>query len=246
MPQQPPPESNLYDSFAKNYQTAQAVMQLFALTALVWLRPNLGYRQISPARIGLVTGFLFVISVLASNGDPAHRLWGLLIFSILTFALGIYQRIQCGLKLGRKIKRHSYSLGSSRLHRLQCIPQFFREERRLERFFDPLICVLVGLAVLPLFRSLGAFLIFVGLCVRVTEFSLHEREKNLMLDLLDETLNAEEQSQNIEEFEVKSGWHKNEGTTGLPSGLGADLESNITISLKQRKSKTNNKNTIDI
>ena len=235
--QQQQPAPNLYDSFAQNYQTAQAAMQLFALSVLVWLRTGLGMRTVSPARLVVVTGFLFVISILASNGDPAKRLWSLLIFSLLTFALGIYTRIQCWLEFGRKVKRHSYSLGTSRLHRLRWLPETFRENRRLERFGDPLACMLTGFAILPLAHALGMVLVFGGLCVRVTEFSLHERDQNLTLDHLDETEVAEQQSQTIEEFEVPSGGQKSGGTTGLPSGLGADLERHIKNSVSQRKAK---------
>jgi len=242
-PQQP----SLYESLTQNFYTAQWLMQFPALTVMVWLRHDLGYRMVSPARIVPVTGFLFVISVMASNGNPDDRLWGLLIFALLTLALGIYQRMRGWFELGRKVKRHSYDLGTSLFNKFRWIPEFLRRERRLERFIDPLVSMLIGFAVLPLSHALGMWLVFSGFCLRAYEFSVLMRDRNLSSDILDGMIRSEQQNETVEEFEATSAWHRQKNSDGIPTGLSDDIESQVTISVKQRKIKTNkNKNTIDI
>jgi hypothetical protein len=240
-PQQP----SLYESLTQNFYTVRWLIQFPALTVMVWLRRDLGFRMVSPVRIVPVTVFLFVISVLASNGNPDNRLWGLLIFALLTLAIGICQHVKRWFELGQKVKQHSYFLGTSRLNNFRWIPDFLRHERRLERFADPIFCVLIGFAVLPLSHALGMWLVFSGFCLRAYEYSIYMRDRNLNLDILDGMIRSEQQNETVEEFETKSDWRKNDNSNGLPTGLGEDLESQITISLKTRKAKTN-KNTIDI
>ena len=220
-------------------------MQFIALTCMVWLRQDLGYRMVSVSRILPVTLFLFVISVGASNGNPDQRLWGLLIFAALTLALGICQLVRRWIDLGRNIKRHSYYLGTSVLRKFKFIPDFLRRERRVERFCDPVVAVAIGLAIFQISRPLGAWIVFAGLALRGYEFRIYQRDLHRTLDALDGMIYSEQQNEAVEEFEAQSGWHKNAASNGLPTGLSDDIESQITISVKQRKAKTN-KNTIDI
>ena len=220
-------------------------MQFPALTVMVWLRRDLGYRMVSLARIVPVTGFLFAISILAGKGNPDDRLWGLLIFALLTLALGIYQRVKGWIEVGQKVRRHTYYLGTSPFNNFGWIPEFLRRERRLARFVDPIVCVLIGVAIFQLSHALGAWLVFSGFCLRAYEFSVHMRDRNLSLDILDGMIRSEQQNQTVEEFEATSGWHTHKDDNGIPTGLGEDVQSQITISVKQRKIKTN-KNTIDI
>ncbi len=243
MPQQPQNEG-LFESFSKNYQTAQWLMQFPALTVMVWLRRDLGFRMVSPIRIFPVTAFLFVISVFAGQSNADARPLGLLVFAVLTFAIGTYQCIRRWMELQRKVRQHTYYLGSSSFG-FRWVPDFLKRERRLERFVEPLACGLTGYAVLHLSHALGCWLLLSAVCLRSYEWSVYQRDRNLSLDILDGMLHSQRQSQVVEEFEAKSGWHKHGDANGLPTGLDADVESQITISLKQRKSKTN-KNTIDI
>ena len=123
------------------------------------------------------------------------------------------------------------------------MPESLREERRLERFVDPLAIGLVGYAVVRFSPALGCWLLLSAVCLRCYEWAIHTRDLHLNLDILDGAIHSQQQNEAFEEFEAQSGWHKNEAANGIPSGVGADLESQITISVKQRKT---NKNTIDI
>lgn len=240
MARQQQPQQSLFESFSQNFQTAQWLMQFPAITVMVWLRRDLGFRMVSPIRIFPVTAILFVISILAGNGDRDQTLWGLLTFAVLTLALGTYQCVKRWIELGRRVRQHSYYLGTSPFRKFHWIPESIRRERRLERFADPIFCVLVGLAIFRFSHAFGAWLVFSGCCLRTYEFSVHMRDRNLSLDILDGMLRSEQQNQTVEEFEAKSAWHKHEAPNGLPTGLGEDIESQITISVKQRKTKTNN------
>lgn len=245
MRQTQPSPSGPIQSFIQNYYMAQWLMQFPALTVMVWLRCDLGYRMVSPARIVPVTLFLFVVSVLAGNGDTTKRLWGLLIFAGLTLALTIYQRVRRWFELGQRVRQHSYYLGTSLFSHIRWLPESLRYERRLERFADPFAIGVIGYAVVHFSPPLGCWLLLSAVCLRCYEWAIHMRDLNLNMDILDGMIRSEQQNQTVEEFETQSGWHKNAASGGLPTGLSDDIESQITISVKQRKTKTN-KNTIDI
>jgi len=244
---QPHPEGP-FQSFVQAFYLAQWLIQFIALTCMVWLRLDLGYRMVSFSRIVPITIFLFVLSVGASNGIPADRLWGLLIFAVITLALGICQRVARWFELGKNVRRHSYYLGTSVLRRLKFLPESLRHARRVERFVDPVIVVAAGLLIFQISRPLGAWLIFSGLALRAYEFRIHQRDLHRTLDALDGLIYSEQQSEAVEEFEATSGWRRNENSNGLPTGLDEGIESQVTISVKQRRrnNKNNKTNPIDI
>ena len=240
----PQPQQSQNQSFIQHFQSAQWLVQFPALTVMLWLRRDLGYRMVSPIRVMPVTGILFVVTVLASPGNDDARPVYLLIFAVLTFVIGIYQRVRRWIQMERKVRQHSFYIGSSPFD-FRWLPDFFRRNRRVARFIDPLVVMLIGLAVFQFSRALGMWLLFSGLSLRIHEQSVHQRERTMSLDIIDGMILSERQSQIVEEFEASSGWHRQKNTDGIPTGLSDDIERQITISVKQRKSTTN-KNTIDI
>ncbi len=176
MRQTQPSPSGPIQSFIQNYYMAQWLMQFPALTVMVWLMWDLGYRMVSPARL----------------------------------------------------------------------PESLRYERRLERFADPFAIGVIGYAVVHFSPPLGCWLLLSAVCLRCYEWAIHMRDLNLNMDILDGMIRSEQQNQTVEEFETQSGWHKNAASGGLPTGLSDDIESQITISVKQRRGNNKNKNTIDI
>jgi hypothetical protein len=81
--------------------------------------------------------------------------------------------------------------------------------------------------------------------VAIYEHTIFQRNREMSLDIIDAMNVSEQQSQIVEEFEATSAWHKHKDATGVPTGLGEDLERQIKISIKHRKAKPS-KPTIDI
>jgi hypothetical protein len=242
MPRQP--QQSQGNSIVEKYQIAQGLMNFMALPVMIWLRRDLGYRTVSPIRLIPVTGILLVVSVLASPGNPDARPGDLLIFAVVTFVLGVYQCVRRWIEMEKKIRRHSFYIGTSPFE-FRWLPEIFLRSRRPARFMDPLCCMLIGYAVSHVSHLVGMFLVFSGFCLGSCEHCVHLKQQTLTLDIIDGMIHSEHQSQTVEEFEASSGWHRPKNTEGLPSGLGEDIEREITISVKQRKVKTN-KNTINI
>ncbi len=59
-----------------------------ALTVMVYLRRDLGFRLMNPLRLMAVTGFLFVGSVFAQQGNSDANPMFLLFFAVGAFAFG--------------------------------------------------------------------------------------------------------------------------------------------------------------
>ena len=87
----PQPQS---PSFREQYATAQWLMRFPALTVMVFLRRDLGYRLLNPAWLIAGTGFLFVITVLTQPHTEGANPIDLLFFALGALILGIYQRVK--------------------------------------------------------------------------------------------------------------------------------------------------------
>lgn len=240
----PQPQKSLFESLKEKYQTAEWLMQFPALTIMVWLRWDLGFRMVSPVRTIPVTLVLIVVGTLAGQDNQEANPQALIIFALLTLAVSLCQYLKRWIDYARRVKQHSYYMGTSHFH-LKRTPLFLQRKRRLERFVDPIIAALTGLAVFPLSHALGAWLVISGVCLRTYEYVIHIRDRNLSLDIMDGMERSEQQTQVVEEFQATSAWHKDPNASGLSTGLDEDTERQITISLKRRKAKPTN-NPIDI
>src|ERR1017187_8282097 len=101
-----PPQPQQGPTFREQYQFAQRLMEFPALTVMVFLRRDLGFRLMNPLRLLAVTGFLVVVSVFAQQGNADANPIFLLIFAGATFVLGIVQWIKSWWKLNRGIRQH--------------------------------------------------------------------------------------------------------------------------------------------
>jgi hypothetical protein len=88
-------------SFREQYATAQWLMRFPALTVMVFLRRDLGYRLLNPAWLIAGTGFLFVITVLTQPHNEDANPIDLLFFALGALILGIYQRVKRWRELNR-------------------------------------------------------------------------------------------------------------------------------------------------
>jgi len=64
-----PPQPQPGPTFAERYEFAKRLMEFPALTVMVFLRKDLGFRLLNPLRLLAVTVFLVVVSVFAQQGN---------------------------------------------------------------------------------------------------------------------------------------------------------------------------------
>jgi hypothetical protein len=235
------PQPQQQRSLREELEFTKWLLHFPALTVMVWLRRDIGYRLLNPIGLTAVTGFLFVISALAQPDDPDNQPVFLLLFAVMTLLLGISQRTKRWQEINLGVRQHSYYLGSSPFEKLRWLPMSCRRNRRIARIIDPIFCILIGFALIPVSRGLAMWLIFSGVCLRVFEYEVHIRERNQSLDIVDNLIVADRQTVIVEQFEPSPGVAPQQPTTGVPTGIGDDIRDKIKISLQHRKQNTDKK-----
>jgi hypothetical protein len=102
--------------------------------------------------------------------------------------------------VNRGVRQHSFYLGTSRLN-FAWLPAFFRQNRRVERFVDPISCFILGTILLLFLPLLGFWVLMSAACLRVFEGDVSEKEQNQNLDMVDNLIVSEIQSEIVEKFE---------------------------------------------
>jgi hypothetical protein len=228
-------------SLRDELEFTQMVMRLSALTVVVFLRPDCGFRLLNPLGLLAVNGFLIVISLLAQPGNDDNQPVFLLLFAVLALLLGMSQRFKRLQEFKRGVIQHSYYVGTSPFSKLQWVPMLFRHDRRCERFLDPLCIIGVGIVLFSVSRLLGMWLVFTGGCLRAWEFEVHRRERNWKFDQGDNLVIAEKQTAVIEQFEESPIAAPQQPAIGIPTGIGDDIRGRIELS--RRSVTTTNINT---
>jgi hypothetical protein len=200
MPPKQPPEPEPM-TFAQKLELVQWAMRFPALTVIVFLRRDLGYRLLNP--IALI-GVAFVMLVFGTVFGPESRPEDLWIFAVVMLALAFGQRIARWRAMRRGVAQHSYYFGTSCFDSAG-IPECFRRNGRANFLLDPACCLIAGFILLHYSRALGAWLIISGLCLRAYEFTIFRKELNQALDITDGLAMSVAQSQIVEHFEKPSG-----------------------------------------
>jgi hypothetical protein len=222
----PPQPQQQGPTFRESYAMAKWLMQFPALSVMVFFRHDLGYRLLDPLRVLGIIIFLVFFGVLAQPGNESAEPIALFYFGICFFVLALAQRIKRWFQFNRAVRQHSFYIGTSPFA-FRWLPAFMHRNRRVARFIDPIFCALVGAACYPLSHALACWLFFSAFCLRVYEFIIYERDRNLDMDTIDGLIHAESQGQTVEQFENVTQPRQNEQPTGIPTGLGDDVREHI-------------------
>jgi hypothetical protein len=221
------PQANDSDkrTIFQDYELVKWFMQWPALSVMVLLRQDLGYRMVDPICVVATTGGLAVLTVMATPYNDGVLPFPLLVFTALSFTFGIAQRIRRWKALNRGIQQHSEYIGTSPVN-FRWLPFFVRRNRRVERLIDPLICVVVGFAFYPVSHALCVWLVFSGACLRAYEHNIHVKERAIDLDLIDGLVTSQRHARVVEEFESSPNVGP-QPTASVPSGMSADIQTHI-------------------
>ena len=215
-------QKSTFTSLLENYAFAKWLTQFPALTLMVILRRDMGYRLLNIGALTAVFGLLFLGTMLAfPSNDPAKTV-PLLIFAVLGYLNAIAQKIRRWRDWNRGIVIHSYYLGSSPFD-FSWLPDFMRRNRRVARYGDPIICAIIGLALFPFSHALSIWIVFSAFCLRAYEHQIFQRELHRGFDFEDSVIEAEIV---IEQQNTTANQPEQE-SAGIPSGLGNDIKSKI-------------------
>jgi hypothetical protein len=213
-------------SFRQCYAFVHWLLPYPALSILVCLRADLGYRLLNPFALLATCGAVAILTMLATPGHEAGRPYDLLIFLGIAFFNGIVQKVRGWRRLNRGgLQDHSYYLGTSPFN-FRWLPFSVRRNRRVARYIDPLFFALIGTALLPVSRFLALYLIFAAFCLRACEHIAWSNKRNRDWDLNDSFNLSQQQAETMEQFEQSPAAHPQK-SEAIPTGVGSDISKKI-------------------
>lgn len=226
-----PPQPQREATFAEKMQFVQNLMFFPALSVMVLLRRNLGYRLLNPLHIAGVALVLFVFGALAID-IPNHE--ALQLFAGLVFVAGLAQRLRRWIDIRRGAQLHSFYVGDSRFER-KWFPAFLRRNRRFTRIFDPLLCIIGGILLLEPCRPLALWFVLSGLALRFLECKVRRESQDRDFDTRDSMIESEIQEDVLEQYSMRIHKPSDGEVNGIPTGYAADIQKTILRRRTKRK-----------
>lgn len=212
----------------------QWLSQFPALSLIACWRADLGYRFLNPLAIGSTV--LAMVGI-AAFCQPQTKPVFLLAHAAVFFLCASYLRFKRWREFRRGVRQHTFYIGSTGVRNF-LVPNFCRRHRLYERFLEPLVFAAFGVFI---FRELspawGVWLVGSAICLHVMEQSVHEKEQERQMDMVDGLVSSEVQGAQVERFsEPVAGAQTAQPSAGIATGLSPDLEDLIARRAKRRRS----------
>lgn len=213
-------------SFRQCYGFVLWLLPYPAITLLVLLRRDVGYRLLSPFRLLATCAVICVLTIFATPGNEEGRPYDLLLFCVVVFLFGFAQRIRRWLEFNRGGRQqHSFYIGSSPFD-FRWLPNFVRRNRRVGRYIDPLFFSGIGILLMPVSRFLALYLIFAAFCLRAFEHMAWNNERERQLDMMDSLIASENQAHTLDQFQ-RAPQTPPQQDAAIPTGLAEDIKAHI-------------------
>jgi hypothetical protein len=207
-------------------ENSKWLMRYPAMTVMVFLRRDIGYRLLSPVPMIVMTSILMLVAAIIPPDNPdAHPEW-LFWFAMISLFLATCQRTKRWREFKKGVLQHTYYIGTSPFD-YRWLPQFCRRFRRMARFADPFFCIFAGLVLLPESTALGFWLMIAGAALRIFEDVVFQKELNRDFDILDSVITSEVHSNTVETFDDSAPNTPQSSTNAIPTGLAPDIEAHI-------------------
>jgi hypothetical protein len=195
-----------------------------ALTIVIFLRRKVGFRFLDMMKIQIMAVLLWGYAAFSSItfGPAAGAI--IFLFSLAVLIAAFVERRLRWRDIKRGVPWHSYSRGVSWFSSFLPLREII-----VRRFIDPAAALVIGIALFFLFRPLGFYLIVCAVCLFLFETIDYQRQIDRMLDQLDNLVESEVVSENVEYFQ-SGGVAKErpvEQTAGIPTGTDPDLAAAI-------------------
>ncbi len=157
----------------------------------VFIRYDFGERYLSVMRLFLA-GFMMVTLFVLSSAFSATVTFGrtsgpvnlFYIFFIAYIVLAIIHRLKIWLRYQRRIPWHSFSFGTSRLSALN-LPVIGHDDWTLYRWYEPILCLVLGWILLRIDRNLGNWIIVSSIALFMKNQMVYFHQRSRILDLID-------------------------------------------------------------
>jgi len=212
-------------------ENSKWLMRYPAMTVMVFLRRDIGYRLLAPIPMIVMTGILMIVAAIIppenQGAHPEFLFW----FAMLSLFLSSCQRTKRWREFKKGVLQHTYYIGTSPFD-YRWLPQFCRRFRRMARFADPFFCIFAGIVLLPESTALGFWLMIAGAALRIFEDLVFQKELNRDFDILDSVITSEVHSSTVEKFDDSAPHSPQPSSNAIPTGMAPDIEANI----KKRRS----------
>ena len=220
-------------SFFEKMEIMRTLCYFPALTLMVFIRRKVGYRTMKTSGL-IVMAIIMMIYASLAHSYSHESSAPLTIFALVMLGAAIVQRSLRWRELCQGVRWHTYSVGISYFELVPWPPvlSFMRGYRRIYRFLDPLACVIVGLIVMSLSTSLGIWIVFSSIALRIFEEDLFEKALARDLDILDGLISSEIQVESVKHFDGPQPDQKAlalEDTAGIPTGVAPDIHKQVSI-----------------
>lgn len=204
------------------------------LPIMVFLRHKMGYRFLSLPRLLIIALILFVAATFGAFLPIGRNVWVLYLFALAFLVLGFIERNLRWGDIKKGISWHTRSRGISWFSKLLRFPDSIAK-----RYMDPAATFVLGLVFAFFIQPLtGYYLLAASVCMFAWEAYDYEASVNLMLDQLDNLVDSEVMSENIDYYAQDSipQARSLEETAGIPTGVAPDLAA--AIARKQARRST--------
>lgn len=207
-------------------ENSKWLMRYPAMTVMVFMRRDIGYRLLDLKPMIIMTGILMLVAAIIPPDEPGANPEYLLWFALISLFLASCQRTKRWREFKRGVLQHTYYIGTSPFD-FQWLPRFCRRFRRMGRFADPFFCIIAGGIMLLESTALGFWLMIAGAALRIFEDVVHEKELNRDFDILDSVIISEVHGNTVEQFDDSSPHTPQPSSQPVPTGLAPDIEEHI-------------------
>lgn len=203
----------------------QKLFLLAPLTLMVLLRKNVGFRLMHP--LGLLAAMVLIMTL---GGPPLHS--PLYLFWTTALLFGVVKAANRSFQSRRGMLQHSYYIGDSIFDSLP-VPEFFRRNRRMAFFFEPALCLTLGMLILNYcprpFHELGIWIIISSGLLICLEIDTYRRQWKRDVDAIDGMVYSHYLGTHVERYteECQSPNSHRHPVEGIPTGLGADIQQQV-------------------
>ena len=207
-------------------ENSKWLMRYPAMTVMVFLRRDIGYRLLSPVPMIVMTGILMLVAAIIPPEKQAAHPEFLFWFAMLSLFLSSCQRTKRWREFKKGVLQHTYYIGTSPFD-YSWLPKACRRFRRIPRFADPFFCIFAGLAFLPVSVALGFWLMIAGASLRIFEDVVFQKELNRDFDILDSVIISEVHSSTVEKFDDSAPHSPQPSSNSIPTGMAPDIKRSL-------------------
>lgn len=219
-------------SYSNKLAVSENLVLVFASTLMLTTRADVGARLVRRQYVTIAFLLMFCIGWASERVNPGPLLLFFSFYFLLQYFLHLFRRWR---EFRRGEPQHSYYLGTSGFD-CRFVPESIRRNRKLERFFDPLVFGTSGFLVANFAPHIGFWVMVSSACLFALENIAWMREVHRQFDVSDGLVASGVQSQMVERFSPPSPQlnPKASNSGGIPTGLGADISARVRQSRAER------------